>query len=121
MKPSRNTVTARTFIAALSVVMILVSLLGCSKATKPKEVKYNLYVGATRYGGIEDSTYSRIYIYDADVADSLNLIDSIAQAGFINDLQAVGHPAMTIDLKHERNFHVDRIGDCSVRSGDHGS
>jgi hypothetical protein len=73
----------RSFIAALSAVFILTSLAGCDKATKPKNVKYNLYVGATHIGSAPDSSYNRIYIYDAD---SLTLLDSISQAHFTAQL-----------------------------------
>jgi DNA-binding beta-propeller fold protein YncE len=68
----------------LSAIVLLASLLGCDKATRPKDVRYNLYVGATHLAtSPEDSSFNRIYIYDAD---SLTLLDSIWQAHFTENL-----------------------------------
>jgi hypothetical protein len=75
-----NTMNTRSFVAALSAVVVVASLVGCGDPTKPKDVKYNLYVGATHLAtSPEDSSFNRIYIYDAD---SLTLLDSIYQAHF---------------------------------------
>ncbi len=68
-------------IAAIGVGLLLI---GCSKPDKPKPVKYNLYVPATHLAaGQGDSSFNRIYIYDAD---SLTLHDSIWQAHFTESL-----------------------------------
>jgi DNA-binding beta-propeller fold protein YncE len=73
-------------VTALLVIVASLSFPDCSKSTKPKVVKYNLYVGATHlYTSPEDSSTNRIYIYDTD---SLNLLDSISRAHYINDLAA---------------------------------
>jgi hypothetical protein len=51
-------------------------LAGCDKATKPKPVKYNIYLGASKFDTVNvDSFWGWIYAYDAD---SLNLVDSIS-------------------------------------------
>jgi hypothetical protein len=86
MRPNTKTIYPRLFITALSAIVLLASLLGCEKATKPKDVRYNLYVGATHLAtSPEDSSFNRIYIYNAD---SLTLLDSIWQAHFTEYLDA---------------------------------
>ena len=85
MRPKRNTSNVRPSIATLLAVFVLANLIGCDNPTKPKDVKYNLYVGATHIGSAPDSSFNRIYIYDAD---SLTLLDSIWQAHFIQYLDA---------------------------------
>ena len=63
---------------ALGLVLAVGYLLltGCSKSTKPKPVKYNIYMGASMYDSVNvDSFWGWIYAYDAD---SLNLVDSIS-------------------------------------------
>ncbi len=80
MRPNENTRSIRSILALLSVVVLAVYFTGCGDPTKPKDVKYNLYVGATHLAtSPEDSSFNRIYIYDAD---SLTLLDSIWQAHF---------------------------------------
>ncbi|MBI5868296.1 MAG: hypothetical protein HZB43_08435 [candidate division Zixibacteria bacterium] len=86
MKPDSCIMIIRNLIALATVVVALTNLNGCSDPTKPKDVKYNLYVGATHLASSEeDSSFNRIYIYDAD---SLTLLDSIWQAHFTENLAA---------------------------------
>jgi hypothetical protein len=66
----------RTVAGVALALLVCASLAGCDKATKPKPVKYNIYLGGmheSAYTG--DSSYGWIYVYDAD---SLSLIDSIS-------------------------------------------
>jgi hypothetical protein len=57
-------------------LLVCAGLAGCDKATKPKPVKYNIYMGASMFDTVNvDSFWGWIYVYDAD---SLNLIDSIS-------------------------------------------
>ena len=66
--------TAKLVIAAVTIAA-LAGLSGCSKSTKPKQVRYNLYISASGYRGPEHSLhFDQFYVYDAD---SLTLRDSI--------------------------------------------
>lgn len=56
----------RMAILAVSAVLFLAAISGCSKTTKPKDAKYSIYRGVR----------NTIYIYDAD---SLMLLDSISR------------------------------------------
>ncbi len=84
MRPNSYTMIIRSLIAVLAVFFTLADFNSCSGPSKPKDVKYNLYVGATHfYASPEDSSFNRIYIYDAD---SLTLLDSIWQAHYAQDV-----------------------------------
>jgi hypothetical protein len=65
----------RMVILAVSAVLFLAGISCCSKSTKPKDVKYNIYISATGYRGDAESTrFDQFYVYDAD---SITLRDSI--------------------------------------------
>ncbi len=69
----RSRVIGAVVLAVATVGMFLV---GCSKATKPRPAKYNIYLGASYWKDSTDvnSLFSQMYVYDAD---SLTRLDSI--------------------------------------------
>ncbi len=91
-------------IGVLSTVLTI-CLVGCSKTSKPKDVKYNLYVPATHlWAGQGDSSFNRIYIYDAD---SITLLDSIWQAHFTENL-AVSPDGKWLYVVNRTAYNVPR-------------
>ena len=73
----RSGPTWRMVVLAVAAAFVVASICCCSKSTQPRDVKYNIYIGAMHLAANDDdSTYSRIYIYDAD---SLTILDSICR------------------------------------------
>ena len=65
----------RMMIFTASVVAFLAGICCCSKATKPKEVKYNIYISARGYREATSATrFDQLFVYNAD---SLTIRDSI--------------------------------------------
>jgi uncharacterized protein YceK len=64
-------------VAGVALALLAFAVLaGCDKATKPKSVKYNIYLGASYWMDSSDvnSLVNQLYVYDAD---SLTRLDSI--------------------------------------------
>jgi hypothetical protein len=60
---------------AVLAVLGCAVLIGCSKPTKPKDVKYNIYISVAGYrDGTSATRFDQLFVYDAD---SLTLRDSI--------------------------------------------
>jgi len=75
-------------VAGVALAVLAGAVLGgCDKATKPKPVKYNIYLGATYWkdSSDADSRVDQLYVYDAD---SLTRRDSIPLPGPSKEMAA---------------------------------